>query len=549
MSNKHEEMGPWAQTIVRERYAHTIGGQKETWSDIAWRVARNVMAAVDAPAHMVGEVATIIRERKFIPGGRYLAASGRRLHQTQNCVLLRAEDSREGWSRHYYQSNMALMTGAGTGGEYSLVRPEFTPLKRTGGYASGPMPLIQGINEMGRAAKQGGSRRAAIWAALKWWHADVMKLVDSKNWDDDIKAKKAKDFNFPAPLDHTNISVGLDDGFFPAIADPSHPQHGKAHEVYWRTVRNMLETAEPGFSIDIGENAGEDLRNACTEVTSRDDSDICNLGSINMARIGSLEEMRHVVELATAFLLAGTVYSDVPYAKIAEVREKNRRLGLGLLGLHEWLLVRGKKYGSCDDLKPYLDIYATSTEVAAKWADQWSLSRPVKTRAIAPTGTIGIVAETTTGIEPIFCAAVKRRYYDHGVWRYQMVVDPTARRLMEMGIDADNIEDAYSLAEDVERRLAFQAWTQEWVDHAIASTINLPAWGSPNNNADTVQSFGETLLRYLPRLRGITCYPDGSRGGQPLTPVDIREALRFEGQVFTETAGDVCDLRGGSCGA
>lgn len=685
MLTNHEEMGPWAQTIIRDRYAHTIGGQKETWAEIASRVARNVMSAVDAPQHLVQEITRVIRERKFMPGGRYLAASGRRMHQTQNCVLLRAEDSREGWSRHYYQANMALMTGAGVGGEYSAVRPEFSPLKRTSGYASGPMPLIQGINEMGRAAKQGGSRRAAIWAGLKWWHTDAMKLVDSKNWDDDIRAKKALDFNYPAPLDHTNISVGLDSGFFPAMSDPTNPQHGTAQSVYWRTVRNMLETAEPGFSIDIGENEGEDLRNApvcaetkvltdkgyvtvgsivdqpvtiwtgwrwaegvvftktmenapivkvtmsngrfircepsheflvdyatpmrcpagelragtllvvhapeddqwrnetvvsvepdgfedvycadvkcpehsfqaegviisnCTEVTSRDDSDICNLGSINMARIHSLEEMRQVIELGTAFLLAGTIYSDVPYEKIAVVREKNRRLGLGLMGLHEWLLVRGLKYGPSVELQPYLEAYAQSTAIAATWADQWGVSHPVKTRAIAPTGTIGIAAETTTGLEPIFCAAVKRRYYDHGVWRYQMVVDPTARRLMEMGIEADKIEDAYSLSEDVERRLSFQAWTQGYVDHAISSTINLPAWGTPQNNADTVQSFGETLLRYLPRLRGITCYPDGSRGGQPLTPVDIREALKFEGQVFTETAGDVCSLRGGgSCGA
>lgn len=543
-------MGPWASTIIRDRYAHTLpSGEKETWADIARRVASNVLGAVDAPADLVHGVARIIRERKFMPGGRYLAASGRPLHQTQNCVLLRPEDSREGWSRHYYQSNMALMTGAGIGGEYSLIREEFAPLKRTGGYASGPMPFIQGVNEMGRAAKQGGSRRAAIWAALKWWHPDALKLVDAKNWPEDIRAKKALDFNFPAPLDHTNISIGLDDGFFDAMADPVHPMYGRAQEVYWRTVRNMLESGEPGFSIDTGENAGEDLRNACTEITSRDDSDICNLGSINMARIGSVEEMREVVELATAFLLAGTVYSDVPYQKIAEVREKNRRLGLGLLGLHEWLLVHGCRYEPSDDLAPYLDVYAQSTGIAAKWADRWNLSHPVKTRGIAPTGTIGIAAETTTGLEPIFAAAVKRRYYDHGVWRYQMVVDPTARRLTELGIDADQIEDAYSLANDVERRLKFQAWVQQWVDHAISSTINLPQWGSDLNNEDRVQGFGETLLRYLPKLRGITCYPDGARGGQPLTPVDIREALRFEGQVFTETAGDVCDLRGGSCGA
>jgi ribonucleoside-diphosphate reductase alpha chain len=106
-----------------------------------------------------------------------------------------------------------------------------------------------------------------------------------------------------------------------------------------------------------------------------------------------------------------------------------------------------------------------------------------------------------------------------------------------------------TLADDVERRVSFQAWAQQFVDHGISSTINLPAWGSPLNNEDRVRPFGDMLIRYLPRLRGITCYPDGARGGQPLTRVDYREAAAHEGEVFSEVV-DVCDLRsGGSCGA
>src|ERR1043166_6154257 len=133
------------------------------------------------------------------------------------------------------------------------------------------------------------------------------------------------------------------------------------------------------------------------------------------------------------------------------------------------------------------------------------------------TGTIGIVAETTTGTEPIFCVAYKRRYLKGNVTHYQYVVDPTAQRLIDNGVDPETIEDAYSLAENVERRVAFQVWLQGWVDHAISSTINLPAWGSEHNNEQRVRPFGEMLMKHLPKLRGITCYPDGARGGQPLT--------------------------------
>jgi ribonucleoside-diphosphate reductase alpha chain len=263
--------------------------------------------------------------------------------------------------------------------------------------------------------------------------------------------------------------------------------------------------------------------------------------------------MKRVVELAVMFLIAGTVYSDVPYAKVDQIRTKNRRLGLGVMGLHEWLLIRGKKYEPDAELEEYLKIYATSGELSAKYAKEWDLSIPVKTRAIAPTGTIGIVAETTTGIEPIYCVAYKRRYLKGSVVHYQYVVDPTAQRLIESGIRPEAIEDAYVLAENVERRVVFQAWVQQYVDHAISSTINMPSWGSESNNSDKVEDFGNMLMKHLPKLRGVTCYPDGARGGQPLTPVKYSTAVKHEGEEFSEVVlegTDVCDItRGGSCGS
>lgn len=545
-----EEMSAFAHAIMEQKYAHDRGdGTKETWNEIAERVAKHVMSAVHAKPELVTEVARLISQRKFIPGGRYLYASGRTFHQTQNCLLLRAEDSREGWSNLMEKATMALMTGAGIGAVYSDVRPRGSIIRKTGGTATGPLALMQMINEAGRGIMQGGARRSAIWAGLHWSHDDALDFVNSKNWSSDVRRLKDQDFNFPATLDGTNVSVILDDAFFWAYKDANHPKHGHAHEVYWRVVKQMLKTAEPGFSVDVGSSSGEHLRNACTEITSHDDSDICNLGSVNMARIESLDEMRHVVQIATAFLLAGTVYSDVPYTKVSEVREKNRRLGLGLLGLHEWLLQRDRAYGPDDELAQYLAIYATSTDVAVKFAAEWSLSSPIKTRAIAPTGTIGIVAETTTGIEPIFCTAYKRRYRQGmSEMSYQYVLDPTAKRLVDSGIDPSHIEDAHSLADDVDRRMEFQGWVQRYVDHAISSTINLPSWGSTYNNPDTVKGFGDRLMHHLPSLRGVTCYPDGARGGQPLVPVDYREAARQVGQVFVEQA-DVCDItKAGSCG-
>lgn len=568
MSTRHDHWGDFAQRVFRERYS--MNGQ-ESWADTAKRVTSAVFSAAPRCPDIESTVEKLITRRQFLPGGRYLYACGRPLHQTQNCLMMRAVDSREGWADLYWQHVMGLSTGAGIGTVYSEVRPKGAKLGRGGGVAGGPLNLATGINEAAHTVRQGGDRRAALWAGLHWWHEDVDAYIVAKDWPEHIRAAKAADWNASAPLDYTNQSVCLDDDFFSAmssstttIGEVRQRQRGRvygfsddasasavANRVYWSTIRQALRTGDPAFSVDIGDNAGEWLRNACTELCSFDDSDICNIGSLNMARFDSLAEFKAAVEAGTVFLLAGTLYSHVPYPKVADVRTKNRRLGLGLMGVHEWLIKRGKAYGPDAELAVWLDEYAKSTETAHRYADAWSISRPVKTRAMAPNGTIGIVAETTTCLEPLLAVAYKRRVKKGDETWAQYVVDPVAERLIHEGIAPDKIETAYGLAdthEGIERRVAFQAWFQRYVDHGISSTINLPAWGSPQNNDDTVQWFGNMLLGYLPKLRGITVYPDGARGGQPITQVAYATAQKHGSQIVYEQ-GDVCDIRGGSCGS
>lgn len=893
-------MSPWAEKIYQDKYAwkDEFGMPTEVWPDTAHRVVKNVLGALgyedgDEP---FDKMVQFISERKFMPGGRYLYASGRDVHQVQNCALYRCEDSREGWAELYYKVTMALTTGAGVGIVYSDVRPNGTPIKSTGGEATGPLTPMNGVNDLARGIKQGGSRRAAIWAGLHWWHADIFDFIHLKDWSEDIKAAKAKDYNSPAPLDITNVSVILDDEFFVSIngdgtdeelefyaahiakRGATAPDGGTwtdwAKRVYHEATKMMVETAEPGFSIDRGPNHEENLRNApvvgstrvltdrgyeqvrdivnvprhvwtgkqfapdvifkrtgidkrtvkvsmtggreiscepwheflverysgaggrrkmisidrapanelksgdvlhvsmpevrvdafdpdaytlgyvygdgsfgngnraevtfcteeskkcasvvaessfdsnvteadgrgytrayfssdihwsgrakfyfpeemysqtpdiqasfiaglwdsdgnfdegqkrirlasshpeflrgvgrlleqlgilagiskngnstyggkqeyqlsvmaeyvtrfaeliptqriefgdhlegykpyrnstikvlgveeagiedvfcadvkvdehsfmaegviisnCTEITSADDSDICNLGSINMARVESIDEFEELVKFGTLFLLAGTVYSTLPHAEIAETREKNRRLGLGVMGIHEWLLKRGYAYGMNDEFRDWLGVYATSTDRAAEWADKHGLSRPVKTRAIAPTGTIGIVAETTTGIEPIFCVAEKRRFIaSDNTLKFQYVINPTAAKLIDQGVEPTKIESAYDLAYDYERRIKFQADVQDYVDHAISSTLNLPY---PITDDMELELFKDILYKYLPRLRGVTCYPNGARAGQPLTAVPYEEAIGQTGVTFDEDETRAC--ASGSCGA
>jgi ribonucleoside-diphosphate reductase alpha chain len=341
----------------------------------------------------------------------------------------------------------------------------------------------------------------------------------------------------------TNISVNYDDASLDGgLAD---------NPIFLQNVRQAMETGEPGFSFNFGDKQNETLRNACTEVTSEDDSDVCNLGSINMGNIESLEEFKSVVELGSKFLVCGTLRADLPYEKVYKVREKNRRLGLGLMGIHEWLLKRKSSYEVTPELHTWLKEYKDGSESAANnHCDRLFVSRPAAYRAIAPTGSIGILAGTTTGIEPLFSVAYKRRYLTDGTkWRYEYVVDSTADLLIkEYDLAPESIDTAYKLSHNYEQRIKFQADVQDYVDMSISSTINLPSWNAKGNEESSVGVFASILAKYAPRLRGFTCYPDGSRGGQPLTEVSYEEALKQKGVIFEEH--DICDIsgKGGSCG-
>ncbi len=141
--------------------------------------------------------------------------------------------------------------------------------------------------------------------------------------------------------------------------------------------------------------------------------------------------------------------------------------------------------------------------------------------------------------------AYKRRYVKDGTrWHYEYRVDATAEMLIKDGINPDKIDTAYRMSSNYEQRIKFQADVQDYVDMSISSTINLPSWGSKGNSEGDVQAFANTLSKYAPRLRGFTCYPDGSRGGQPLTEIDYHEAIKHKGIVYEEN--DAC--LGGVCG-
>jgi ribonucleoside-diphosphate reductase alpha chain len=199
-----------------------------------------------------------IKEMKFVPGGRYLYYAGRPNRFYNNCFLLRAEeDTREEWANIAWRSTSCLMTGGGIGIDYSILRAKGKPIARTGGVSSGPLSLMSMVNEIGRNVMQGGSRRSAIYASLNWLHEDVPDFLYAKNWPDFIKEQKANDFNFPAQLDMTNISINYDDKWL------YNADRANLH-TFVENCRQAMKTGEPGFSFNFGSKQNETLRNAST---------------------------------------------------------------------------------------------------------------------------------------------------------------------------------------------------------------------------------------------------------------------------------------------
>lgn len=551
------DLGPFmnslSETIFKEKYYHTGA---ETWETLAKTLVHEV-----CDGHMdkddIDQLTKYVAEMKFIPGGRYLYYAGRGKRFYNNCYLLRAEeDTREDWANLSWKSESCLLTGGGIGVDYSTYRDSKQTIGRTGGRASGPIPKMFMVNEIGRNVIQGGSRRSAIYASLNWKHGDIDWFLKAKDWhnmpvagtDKTVWDLKVADFNYNAPLDMTNISVNYDTEWL-----MNYNKTGDYGDTFLHNVQQALRTGEPGFSFNFFDKETETLRNACTEVTSSDDSDVCNLGSINLSRISDLDELADVVNLATKFLLCGTLKADLPYEKIKTVREKNRRLGLGLMGLHEWMLQREYKYEVGDELHKWLTVYrGVSNATSRTFSTVLGVSTPVANRAIAPTGTIGLLAGTTTGIEPLYAVAYKRRYLTQGTkWKYQYQIDGIAQQLIERyGLDPDEIETASDLATDYERRIKLQADVQDYVDMSISSTINLP---SVDKQEFSDKDFAKILAKYASRLRGFTVYPDGARGGQPITKVDYKDVIDKLGEEFEEGGleyNDICVIgsRGGTCG-
>lgn len=499
------------------------------------------------------------------------------------------EDSREGWSAAlvdfldtYYRSDVRHTHRVY---DVSRVREAGAPLRTFGGTASGPQPfarmmldvatVMNGATQkdhltpldameidhaIAECVVSGGNRRSARMAIVEWDDPFIFDFID-------CKADTGKHWT-------TNISVGITDEFIGYLDGfKSWGEHSvfspeaQANRVHQAVVDGMLDNGEPGYwnmSLSNLDEPNEVIAtNPCGEIALMDWEN-CNLGHVNLDAFApkakrervDINALLHAHELMTRFLIRAT-NGDVNDSKQAEVIQRNRRIGVGHLGVQGYLAKQGVRYSeapSNEKFKQQLQWMASAVAVAAvEYSHELRIPVPVKSTTVAPTGTIAKMPGVTEGIHPIYAPYFKRRVrfsmvdsaqaakvaafefqgYEVEVDSYDrsgntmIVVFPTKEKLVAeveaLGYYGDIVEAANEISFD--RMLAFQAMYQDhYADNAVSFTVNLEPESIEKGEA------AEILQRYLPVLKGTTVFPDLTR---PQAPYERMSKAEFEAAILT----------------
>jgi ribonucleoside-triphosphate reductase len=463
--------------------------------------------------------------------------------------VFQVDDSREGWVAALCRLTDLAEDGGGTlVFDVTDVRPRGSIIKGFGGTASGPAPLINMLDGVSNILnKQVGTPWTSL-ALMEIDHAIASCVIAGnvrrsarmsiKNWaDDDIydfitcKANQAEHWS-------TNISVEIDDDFHWKLAGGlTQEEHSHALDVFDCVVEGMIANGEPGFwnktLASVGETA-ELCPNPCGEI-GLEQWEPCCLGHINLAYFGEdLSRAAEASRLMARFLLRAT-FADTADPRQREVVDRNRRIGVGLLGYQEWGASHGLTYSQIPQseiMAVKLELLSTEAKMAAKlYARELGIPSPIKTTCVAPTGSVSMLPGVTAGIHPIYARYMKRRVRyasdDPALERHiaegrhvedciytenTKVVTFVARDKILDDYDEDLIEQADEIS--VLDMLRTQAFIQEnWADNAVSFTVNIPE-GIPHYEIST------SLIALLERLKGTTIMTDGSREQAPLERID-----------------------------
>ena len=569
--------GRWTESalkVLRERYLARDGEQvTETPEEMCWRVAlaiakaeRNWGKGEEEIRAVAGEFRDLMQDMLFLPNSPTLMNAGKDNGlQYSACYVLPVEDSLEGIFESIKRAALIHKSGGGTGFAFSRLRSKDSTVQSTGGKASGPVSFMRVFNAATEAVKQGGTRRGANMGILRVDHPDILEFIDCK---------------LDGGITNFNISVAITDSFMKALdedgeydlVDPGNNsvvRRLRAGEVFDRVVQAAWRTGDPGLVFIDRVNAssanptpriGEiEATNPCGEQPLLP-NEACNLGSLNLTKFvragkaksngkGPIDwkEMERVIRLAVRFLDDVIEVNPYPLADIDRMVKSNRRIGLGVMGWADMLIQLGIPYDSEEALEMADQVMGfiekIGHEESARLAEErgtfanWSGSiykdglplRNATVTTIAPTGTISIIAGSTSGIEPLFAIAFRHIVGD----RHLNFVNPHFERvakergfyseeLMEKVVRQGTLHGLEEIPEDVRRvfvtahevapewHVRMQATFQRHVDNGVSKTVNLP-------NAATVEGVAAVYRQaYQVGCLGITVFRDGCKGTQVL---------------------------------
>ena len=624
------------QTIFMDKYA--FPGEK-TWKDCAKRVASHAGKAENDDKRIAVEKKFYdsIRTGDFCPGGRILFGSGRNHQNLLNCYVLDPEDSVESIGKTIQDMYKISCGGGGIGFNFSNIRPKGNDIGNISNSAPGSISVMKMINEIGNHVRAGKNRRTALMSILNITHPDFLEFLDVK-----LDRKELTNFNISVAITkrfvqavendeewyftwggrhqkfyHFEVNriseegndtvkvVALDEVDAVGRANMFYKKHFndsfetaekieiRAKDLWGRIVENAIESGEPGiFNIDFSNEYTNvsyfehmPSTNPCGEEVLPNYGNCC-LGHVNLANMvdddGVIDWKRlaRTIRTGVRFLDNILTVNHFPIPECREAGERSRRIGLGVTGLHYFLIKAGYRYGSenCLEFIERLfgtirnEAYKASATIASEkgsfpaydWDkltnEKYFQTLPSRIRndirakglrnavllTVAPTGTISMVLGVSTGIEPIFAPVYKRRWRTgtDGVWNETYVVDHLFKDLYGRGKDLGHVVGAYDVTP--EEHIKMQAVVQSYIDSAVSKTCNLP------HNYKATEEVKQQLADYANEMKGFTFYRAGSRDQEPLQAVNWKKidldkliangAFQEEGGAVTDCVGGVCEL-------